>query len=407
MFSALFSSRKRTPTAVVVDLREAVAQAKMAPDGRTAERSREDIAKHLSALKVFLFGDDSTADKLPTPNERDVAEIVKLACREDLLMLLTENLRLMGFETRKDAVQIFNNLLRQEMDNEDRDEHLSEMTNSLSLRGDMTSVAGGGIGDVSSHVSSEGNPDKSTNNALLNDERANQSTVSTPKPGCECRRAVDQAAKSGETLMTTLIAYYDDSEIALNAGAMLRECLRDEMLAQILLEADVFWRFFDLVEKNDFDVASDAFTSFKDVLTRHQQVAASFMQANLDIFVKKYNGLMRSSNYVTRRQSLKLLGEMLMERANFSIMTKYIASTENLKLIMNLLLDNRRNIQFEAFHVFKVFVANPNKPPEVYQILLRNRDRLLVYLSDFLLDRDDEQFHADRLQIIEEIEALS
>lgn len=35
-------------------------------------------------------------------------------------------------------------------------------------------------------------------------------------------------------------------------------------------------------------------------------------------------------------------------------MTKYISKPENLKLMMNLLRDNSRNIQFEAFHVFKV-----------------------------------------------------
>lgn len=34
-------------------------------------------------------------------------------------------------------------------------------------------------------------------------------------------------------------------------------------------------------------------------------------------------------------------------------MTKYISSAENLKLMMNLLRDKSRNIQFEAFHVFK------------------------------------------------------
>ena len=35
-------------------------------------------------------------------------------------------------------------------------------------------------------------------------------------------------------------------------------------------------------------------------------------------------------------------------------MTRYISNAENLKLMMNLLRDRSRNIQFEAFHVFKV-----------------------------------------------------
>jgi Mo25-like len=38
-------------------------------------------------------------------------------------------------------------------------------------------------------------------------------------------------------------------------------------------------------------------------------------------------------------------------------MTKYISNPDNLKLMMNMLREKSRNIQFEAFHVFKVFVA--------------------------------------------------
>lgn len=71
-------------------------------------------------------------------------------------------------------------------------------------------------------------------------------------------------------------------------------------------------------------------------------------------FFNMYNTLIMSNNYVTKRQSLKLLGEILLDRANYSIMTRYIASEANLKLMMNFLRDRSRNIQFEAFHVFKV-----------------------------------------------------
>ena len=52
--------------------------------------------------------------------------------------------------------------------------------------------------------------------------------------------------------------------------------------------------------------------------------------------------------------SFKLLGELLLDRHNFTVMTRYISNQENLKLMMNMLRDKSRNIQFEAFHVFKV-----------------------------------------------------
>jgi calcium binding protein 39 len=360
----LFGSKKpeRSPEFVVDGLRESVKTtrevvrlARTTGDTRAEAKAREDLSKHVSALKVMLVGDLSASETAVPPAEMDVSRLIRLACTGDLLSLLAENLPLMVFETRKDAVQIFNNLLRRGMEDSTR----------------VTAPDDGAIGK---------------------DEPVT---------------AVGQISKGGGHLVMILVAGYDDNEIALNSGAMLRECLRDESLSTLLLESPVFWRFFQLVEKNDFDVASDAFASFKDLLTRHQQAAASFMVANLDRFVLEYNGLLRSSNYVTRRQSLKLLGEMLLERANFRIMTQYIASPGNLRLIMNLLLDSRRNIQFEAFHVFKVFVANPKKPPEIQQILVRNKDRMVAYLADFLSDRDDEQFQMDRREILEEIQRMT
>jgi len=55
-----------------------------------------------------------------------------------------------------------------------------------------------------------------------------------------------------------------------------------------------------------------------------------------------------------QRQSLKLLSELLLDRDNFAIMMRYIVDRSNLRIIMGLLRHNQPNIQFEAFHVFKV-----------------------------------------------------
>ena len=58
---------------------------------------------------------------------------------------------------------------------------------------------------------------------------------------------------------------------------------------------------------------------------------------------------------------------------------------------MNLLRDKSKNIQFEAFHVFKVFVANPNKTAPVKDILVKNKDKLVKFLSDFCVERVDDE----------------
>ncbi|KAE8604683.1 hypothetical protein XENTR_v10014789 [Xenopus tropicalis] len=210
-----------------------------------------------------------------------------------------------------------------------------------------------------------------------------------------------------QNILFMLLKGYESPEIALNCGIMLRECIRHEPLAKIILWSEPFYDFFRYVEMSTFDIASDAFATFKDLLTRHKLLSAEFLEQHYDRFFSEYEKLLHSENYVTKRQSLKLLGELLLDRHNFTIMTKYISKPENLKLMMNLLRDKSRNIQFEAFHVFKVFVANPNKTQPVLDILLKNQSKLIEFLSKFQNDRtEDEQFNDEKTYLVKQIRDL-
>ena len=62
--------------------------------------------------------------------------------------------------------------------------------------------------------------------------------------------------------------------------------------------------------------------SFQELLTKHKMLAADFLEANFDKVFGHYQKLLHSENYVTRRQSLKLLGELLLDRHNFSVRPK-------------------------------------------------------------------------------------
>lgn len=48
-------------------------------------------------------------------------------------------------------------------------------------------------------------------------------------------------------------------------------------------------------------------------------LCAEFLEQNYDRVFSQYEHLLNSENYVTRRQSLKLLGELLLDRHNFSV----------------------------------------------------------------------------------------
>ena len=94
--------------------------------------------------------------------------------------------------------------------------------------------------------------------------------------------------------------------MVLNCGNMFREAIKHESLCKLVLHSEYFWKFFDFVERPNFDVASDAFSSFKDILTNHKNMAAEFLDKNYDKFFSAYTELLNSSNYVTKRQSLKV-----------------------------------------------------------------------------------------------------
>ncbi|KAJ7954999.1 Calcium-binding protein 39 [Quillaja saponaria] len=210
-------------------------------------------------------------------------------------------------------------------------------------------------------------------------------------------------------LLDFLVVCYDNKEIALNCGNMLRDCIKFQTLAKYILESASFGLFFKFVELPNFDVASDAFLTFKDLLTKHGKVVYEFLSVHYDEFFDLYEKLLTSSNYVTRRQSLKLLSEFLLEPPNTQIMKRYILEVRFLKVMMTLLRDSSKNIQMAAFHIFKVFVANPNKPQEIKVILAKNREKLLELLHNLSGGKgaEDEQFEEEKELIIMEIDGLS
>ncbi|KAK6117289.1 hypothetical protein DH2020_048960 [Rehmannia glutinosa] len=175
-------------------------------------------------------------------------------------------------------------------------------------------------------------------------------------------------------LLDFLVVCYDNKEIALTCGHMLRECIKLPTLAKYILESPSFELFFKFVELPNFDVSSDAFSTFK--------------------FFEHYEKLLTSANYVTRRQSLKLLSDFLLESPNSHIMKRYIAEVHHLKVMMTLL---------------KVFVANPNKPRDIKVILAKNHERLVALLHSLSPGKgaEDDQFEEEKELIIKEIERVS
>lgn len=62
---------------------------------------------------------------------------------------------------------------------------------------------------------------------------------------------------------------------------------------------------------------------------------------------------------------------------------------------------------FNHMYLLQVFVANPNKPKPILDILLRNKDKLVDFLTKFHTERsDDEQFNDEKAYLIKQIKEL-
>lgn len=232
-------------------------------------------------------------------------------------------------------------------------------------------------------------------------------------------------------ILIALCNGYNERAGAMPCGFVLREALKHDGIAAIILYDEpmpdgrarglrdvnpgtpcsgqgILWKFFEWIDKTAFEVGTDAFNTFREVLTRHKKLVAHWLLTNYDLFMSTYNTvLIQSASYVTKRQSIKLLGELLLARSNYNIMTRYVESGDNLKLCMNLLKDDRRMVQFEGFHIFKIFVANPKKSVPVQRILINNKEKLLRFLPGFLDERtEDTQFQDERAYLIRQIESL-
>ncbi|KAG2407053.1 putative MO25-like protein [Vigna angularis] len=311
-------------------------------DDKTAE-----LTKNLREMKSILYGNSESE---PVPEA--CAQLTQEFFKENTLRLLIQCLPKLNLEARKDATQIVANLQRQQV---------------------------------------------------------------------QSKLIASDYLETNLDLMDVLISGYENMDMALHYGAMLRECIRHQIVAKYVLDSPHMKKFFDYIQLPNFDIAADAGATFKELLMRHKSTVAEFLSKNYEwvdsleecliceglMFFDEYNSkLLESSNYITRRQAVKVLGDMLLDRSNSAVMTQYVSSRDNLRILMNLLRESSKSIQIEAFHVFKLFVANQKKPADIISILVANRSKLLRLLGDLKIAKEDEQFEADKAQVIREIAAL-
>lgn len=232
------------------------------------------------------------------------------------------------------------------------------------------------------------------------------------------------------------------TDVALHCGSMYRSCFRHSNLyGQLVVTTRRVEQFvLPFIDKYallpNFDISSDSMESLKLVMTagttcnsdnindsiaitpidtnsqqEMAELAATFLMRDYDtVWDQRFNLKLLSiqANYMTKRVALQILSTVLLTRSNYAVMIKYVNSRTNLILVMKLLRDTSPHITMDAFHVFKVFVANPNKISEVEKILRDNSQKLCAYLETLHYDKEasDQQFADEKKLIIATIRNL-
>lgn len=218
---------------------------------------------------------------------------------------------------------------------------------------------------------------------------------------------VDYLIYSKPEIIVMLMKGPESAETGLLCGQLLRDCIKYEVINKFVLLHQLFWNFFRYVEIPIFEIATDSFITLHDLLTTHKKLVSDFLANNYEACTSHINKLIQSNNYVTKRQSVRLLSDLVLQRQNQSFLNKYFDDTVNLKLVMILLSDKLKNLQIEGFHIFKFFVAKPKKSQKVLDILIKNKKNFIDFFGTFDLQHfNDPNIIDERNYILGEIQKL-
>ena len=190
--------------------------------------------------------------------------------------------------------------------------------------------------------------------------------------------------KKAATILAKTLDTFANDDLALHGGTMFRSCLKHTSMDDAVLASvqDMLDKLLPNLLSKSFDIVSDAFLSFSRLLDTLRRIQPRFFADNYEIVCPYMIQLLKSKEYVTQRQSLTLLRSVLFERINYDFMEQFINERENLVIIMKLLADTSVTIRWGAYHVFKVFIANPKKSAPVEKLLLRNRTKIISFLKE-------------------------
>lgn len=106
----IFGKSSKNPAEIVRNLKDDLNTLEKGGDGKKQEKAQEDLSKQMMNMKSLLFGNESEQQ-----SDIVLAQLSQEMYNSGLLLLLLRNMYRIDFEGKKDAVQIFNNILRRQI----------------------------------------------------------------------------------------------------------------------------------------------------------------------------------------------------------------------------------------------------------------------------------------------------
>ena len=115
----------------------------------------------------------------------------------------------------------------------------------------------------------------------------------------------------GAQILKLILDGYGNSQIALNCGIMIRECIKQRCIHEYLLDnSDLIEPLFTVYAHSPtFEISSDAFSTIQTLMRRNKQLVSKKMNANGPLYGRVFgwfNNMINSKEYVTRRMALQV-----------------------------------------------------------------------------------------------------
>uniref|UniRef100_A0A0K0FL10 Protein Mo25 (inferred by orthology to a D. melanogaster protein) n=1 Tax=Strongyloides venezuelensis TaxID=75913 RepID=A0A0K0FL10_STRVS len=261
----------------------------------------------------------------------------------------------------------------------------------------------------------------------LNEKGITESMITNmPKMSLECRKCSEeiivnllQRKSNGvfpmaeflatrSYLLSSLIDGLASTDTAFICGNILRECLDFEKLTRVILFSQDFFKLFNMITMESFEIASNCLSLLKNILTNFKDTVSQFLDKNHKKFICSFNQMLAKANYFTKRECLKLLSVLLYSIKAPIFRQSYFYNVENLKIIVNDLSNTSNGIRYEAFHIFKILICSPDHSKEILQYLENNRSQIVDLLNNFPQNyKNDAQFEEEKKYLINYVTNLN